>query len=254
MKPDEYLEKLVAAAYKQEVDQDENIARSLPFFAAALAVLATVLGFVRDLLPPFELSAFAVVSYSCLAFIALAVGVVIWFLGDAVRPRRCAYLMDEIALRAYAKKLDEFYRGDEDALDGLEDAVVDDLRAAMIEQYAAGAMQNRANNAARVRARSYALSALVAALGFAFLLIGAILMQHIANKQGARNESKPIAAHQRCAEDRNDSRCEDGRDRLQADAAADAHGYEGRLVVARNHAEIRISRLQEIAPSAAALT
>ena len=36
MSPDEYLEGVVKDAFKRELEVDENVARTLPFFAATL--------------------------------------------------------------------------------------------------------------------------------------------------------------------------------------------------------------------------
>jgi hypothetical protein len=48
----DHIEKTFADAYRKEIDQEENIWRSLPFFAATLAFeLATQLRMVDRLLP-----------------------------------------------------------------------------------------------------------------------------------------------------------------------------------------------------------
>ena len=44
MEGDEYLEKIVAASYAREIDQEENIFRTLPFAATALAIIFHVHG------------------------------------------------------------------------------------------------------------------------------------------------------------------------------------------------------------------
>jgi len=55
MDANEYLEKIVAESYKREIDQEENVVRSLPFVAAALAVLATIMIFLRSYIPLYSL-------------------------------------------------------------------------------------------------------------------------------------------------------------------------------------------------------
>jgi hypothetical protein len=44
----DYLEKTFADAYRKEIDQEENIWRSLPFFAATLALQLTAVAQIRD--------------------------------------------------------------------------------------------------------------------------------------------------------------------------------------------------------------
>jgi hypothetical protein len=51
MKLNEYLEKLGADSYKREIDQEENVVRSLPFAATFLVLLASVLAFIADYIP-----------------------------------------------------------------------------------------------------------------------------------------------------------------------------------------------------------
>ncbi len=43
----DHLEKTFAEAYRKEVDQEENVWRSLPFFAATLALQVASLGTLR---------------------------------------------------------------------------------------------------------------------------------------------------------------------------------------------------------------
>ncbi len=44
----DYLEKLFGDAYRKEIDQEENVWRSLPFFAATLALQLAGLAQIRD--------------------------------------------------------------------------------------------------------------------------------------------------------------------------------------------------------------
>lgn len=45
---DDYVERVVLDGYRQALNDEENVARSLPFFAAALALLAALAGAIRD--------------------------------------------------------------------------------------------------------------------------------------------------------------------------------------------------------------
>ena len=228
MTPDEYLERIFSDAYKRESDQDENVARSLPFFAAALTLLATTLGLVRPAIPPFEVAAYPLVAYAALLGIGITVVLVLCFLLVAVRPRRFAYLASEAELRRYADDLRSFYQHAEAGAEAIDDAVVADVRKLLLDQYAAAAMQNRANNMARMLARTRATTALVIALFCAFALIGAILMQEIAAKGNGGDEGGQ-QGDRRGATVGGDPRQGDRSDPPQAGTAADAVRDQRRL-------------------------
>jgi hypothetical protein len=190
MSADEYLEKIFADAYKREGDQEENVARTLPFFATALTLLATTLGLVRQAIPEFSFSTFAVVSYVALLGITATVGAVLWFLLLAVHRREFEYVASEAGLKEYAAELHKFYEHTGATDDEITRAVVADLRQLMIEQYAKATGRNRAHNAARALARTRAITALISSLAFAFVLIGAILVHDIGSRGHAHGGAK----------------------------------------------------------------
>ncbi|WP_298720532.1 hypothetical protein [uncultured Ferrovibrio sp.] len=88
----EYLEKLLADSYKKENDGEENVARSLPFFAASLALLAATLGAIRTEAPPLDITRESLVFWILIALIFVAIGFVLFHLYQAVRPRSFKYL------------------------------------------------------------------------------------------------------------------------------------------------------------------
>ena len=88
---DEYLEKLCVDAFKREWDADENVVRSLPFFAAALALTVTVLGIVAKDLPPLGPAVVPITAHIALLLAATSVGGVLHYLIVAVRPRIYRY-------------------------------------------------------------------------------------------------------------------------------------------------------------------
>ncbi len=47
----EHLERLFADAFKREVDQEENVARTLPFFATAIGTILATIGLLRPASP-----------------------------------------------------------------------------------------------------------------------------------------------------------------------------------------------------------
>ncbi len=172
----EYLESVVGDSYRREGDQEENVARSLPFFAAALALLVTLIGLVRNDLPLVDSSAFSIVTYGCLCLASLLILLGLACLLAAVWPRRFAYIASEDLLVKYADELRAYYGHAGATAEEIEKAVVADLRQTLTDQYARGAIRNRSNNAARLRARGFAATFLVAALAVAFVLVVAIMI------------------------------------------------------------------------------
>jgi hypothetical protein len=227
MDANEYLEKILADSYRREVTQEERLARSLPSFATTLAVLAIIVGVLRPAIPMLSWSLFSVGIHSILLFLGVCAFLAILFLLRALWPRSFAYLMRENELNAYIRNLRRYYRHTDLATAEIEEAIAADVRDAMIEQYAEGAIRNRANNAERASARGYALSALLAALAFAFLMIAALLVHD--GMRGIRDVGSAERGYRSTPSQELRARQEDGADLLQAGAAADAKGAQGRL-------------------------
>jgi hypothetical protein len=167
----EYLEKILSDAYKREIDQEENVVRSLPFVAATLAVLFTIISLSRESIPKYTNSYYENFIYALLILLIAAVSLIIWYLLIAVRPRRFEYLMSEKDLKQYADDLRHYYSQIHTRASDIEQKLMVDLRQTMVDQYSVGAMNNRANNVSRARARARSFTSLVVALGLAFMLL-----------------------------------------------------------------------------------
>ena len=109
-KADEYVEKVVTDSYKRELDQEENVVRSLPFFATSLGILATALGLARTAIGPFALSGIQLAIYTTLALTAVSILLVLAFLVQAIRPRDFKNPMTEQDLISYRSDPDAFTR------------------------------------------------------------------------------------------------------------------------------------------------
>lgn len=205
----EYLEKAISDAFKREFDQEENVVRSLPFFAAVLALLISTVGVVRDAIPHLSTSWFSVFSWLMIGGIGISIALVLFYLWHAVRRRRFDYPMREADLVQYANGLRNFHTESGVSPEQLDGVVIADIRQTMIDQLARAAMQNRENNASRSIARGRALTTLVTGLGLAFLLVAGIIVRANWTEEGARN------AH-------------------TATASSDAGSHEGRVEVGRN--------------------
>ncbi|NUB11282.1 hypothetical protein GAY28_00355 [Azospirillum brasilense] len=164
----EYLDKLVTESFKRELDQEENVVRSLPFFATSIGALLAFVGFARGTLPAFSVAAWPLLVYGLLACLLVSLVALIFFLYQSVRQRTFTYPMQERELIDYATGLITYYRqvaeaapekaepgaeaeDDTDPVEVIERAIVDDLRKAMLDQIAAAARASRANNASRLK-------------------------------------------------------------------------------------------------------
>jgi O-antigen/teichoic acid export membrane protein len=170
----EYIEEFVADGFKREIDQEENGARSLPFFATSLAVLVAIIGAVHSSLPPLSWAVYAAATWALLGALGVFVLVAIGYLWRAVRKRDFICPMPETGLREWAEALRGYY-GATGSTDPDRDTLKD-VRAALINQQAKAAANNRTVNARRVVARVHALTCLIVALALAFALIGTMLI------------------------------------------------------------------------------
>gem|GEM_PF-1184564 len=183
----EYVEKLVSESFKRELDQEENVVRSLPFFATSIGVLMTLVGFARSALPALTWEVWSVLAYGFLAGILISLAAVLVFLYQAVYERRFLYPMAEPELIGYATQLTGYYEVIANSSQQLGDTpecpdlgtvdalVVRDVRAAVTKQAAEAAVRSRSKTLLRLKARARAFSALLAALAFALGLIVVIL-------------------------------------------------------------------------------
>lgn len=225
-KPAEYIEKVVAEAFKREFDQEENVVRSLPFFATSLGILASAVAFARPALCEPVWQPFSVAIYASLAALGLTSLAIFWFLFIAVKPRQFRYLMAEHELIHYAEQLSNFYATDgEGPPADIESAIIDDLREAVTTQLATAAEASRAVNFTRLGARAKALVALVSAILLAFIILALILVRDTVapGECHARPEqsspSAPRAEHS--------ARPENGPGATQTVPAADAASSQG---------------------------
>lgn len=176
MSLDDYTEKFYIDGYKQQLADEENVPRSLPFFAAAFAVLVAIIAASKDLVPTPALSAYSIAVWLLLLLLALCLLASMFFLLLALWPRDFKYVMSEPALHDYVEELRKYYAFD--ATLSEEDrtaAILEDLRAELSDQYRTGAANNRAINFGRASKRATALCLLVIALILAFVMNAVML-------------------------------------------------------------------------------
>jgi hypothetical protein len=99
-----YIEKFLADSYRKEIDQEENVWRSLPFFAATLALQLAALFQVIDKLPDPGMWIGAV-ALAVLSMAAMQTLLSLCFLAASIYPQRFQYAARQTALLDYARDL-----------------------------------------------------------------------------------------------------------------------------------------------------
>ena len=172
MSVDEYLDGVFKDAFRRELEVDENVARTLPFFAATLALAATLYGYAFSRLPPPAWTASALTLGVLLTLGAVCLIGVLWNLFQAVRMREYRIPPRETELAAWVGELRAFYEREGESQEVAEARALARLRERMIIEYAESAEHNRAANKPKVKARALGFTLLVVMLSIAFLMVG----------------------------------------------------------------------------------
>jgi hypothetical protein len=168
----DHLEKSFADSYRKEIDQEENVWRSLPFFAATLALQLTALAQLRD----WVLSATGPLAWAAAGLLGLAGGATLCalgFLAASIWPAEFRYLATEPEMLDYAARLREGAATQQPGAteQALQQATLSALRAFLVQQYAASVANNRAINRRRGSRRTQAgVAILISVLSVLLLL------------------------------------------------------------------------------------
>ncbi len=130
----DHIEQTLADAYRREIERDENIWRSLPFFAAALALEPSAIYQIAGHLPPVGTGARRVAT-GCIVVAAGATLTALGFLAASIVPARFNYLPPGPYLSDYGERLDEYERWRMAHGDGSADALAL-LRKPLAHEYA----------------------------------------------------------------------------------------------------------------------
>ncbi len=173
-----HIERLLADTYRREIEQEENIWRSLPFFAATLALQLAALFQVIDRLPPLDVWA-GRLSLGFIAASALSSLLALGFLAAAILPAKLRYIAADEKLFDYASKLMSEEDNPADAASSAPIVAIQILRATLAEQYAGATDYNRRINRRRERRRSIAGLATIAAILSTLLLVGTTFAHYV---------------------------------------------------------------------------
>ena len=147
----DHLEKLLADSYRKEIEQEENIWRSLPFFVASLALQIAALGQIDTGWQQAEGWGRGVIVAGSLV-VVLATVLSIGFLAGSIYWGRFRYIATEPHWLDYATGLE---RDEAEAVaQGRTFDALAALKRALAEQYAGATDSNRRINRRRTRLRS----------------------------------------------------------------------------------------------------
>ncbi len=181
-----HVERVLADAYRRELDQEENVWRSLPFFTATLAVEVTAVFQVVDRLPlPPKWEGW--LALALLAVSGLCSLAALLLLAASVKPSRFVYIATESSLLDHAECL---IREEQDAprhWGASPPSAVATLKADLARQYAEATEHNRGVNKRRERSRSVAGLMIICSVLTTLLLVAGTLITHsLSNQSGGR--------------------------------------------------------------------
>lgn len=177
----DHIEKALADAYRKEIDQEENVWRSLAFFAAIIAFQMAAVSQGLTRLPD---NGTGVWWDAILATVAIGILIVvaILFLGASIAPARFIYISDETDLLDYARGLD---RDEQDAaaqkLPGMDALAV--LKNTLADQYSVATHHNRQINQQRAFYRSIAGLAMLGSAFFTLFLVIRLMLHYLPTVQ-----------------------------------------------------------------------
>lgn len=172
----DHLEKTLADAYRKEIDQEENIWRSLPFFAATLALQLAAVVPAMGHLPPYHSGAWwdALLAAAIAGVATLAA---LLFLAVSIYPARFRYIAPEPDILDYAVGLDSDERRTRTAGAAEPNDALAILKETLARQYAIAAHNNRQINQRRALWRSIAGLATLASVVATLWLVVTVMLR-----------------------------------------------------------------------------
>jgi hypothetical protein len=161
-----YLGDLASESYKRQAELDESVWRSLPFFAATFAFVATIIGRSASDLPPLEWEWYPAAPT---VLLVLSVASLAWSLRwfwVVLKPREYEYPAPDDEVRQFAQLTAEFHVASGVSASDLDVRTLRDMRLLMIDQYGSAAATNLRHNAVKLKARPKVLL---------FMLLGFVL-------------------------------------------------------------------------------
>jgi hypothetical protein len=174
----DHIEKTLVDSYRKEIDQEENVWRSLPFFAATISFQVVALSQALWRLPPKGGSGAWWDAIVALVLGSLLIVFAIAFLAASIAPATFSYISDEPALLSYARGLDQ---DEQDALAQGAPPVdaLGVLKNTLADQYSVATHHNRQINQRRAFRRLVAGLAILGSTFFNIFLIVRLMLYYI---------------------------------------------------------------------------
>lgn len=112
----EYIDKVLADNLKREVDQEENVVRSLPLFATAIGALLALLGLTIKPLAAAHWYWLSIIAHFLAFGIVICVLAIAWMMRRATIPQAQNQLMAETELIDYAESLTRHFQDEAERL------------------------------------------------------------------------------------------------------------------------------------------
>lgn len=162
----QYLGDLASESFKRQLELDDSVWRSLPFFAATFAFVATIIGKSAADVPRWGGSLY---DETAMVLLVAAVGSLAWSLRwfwVVLRPREYEYPAPDDQVKTYAQAIRQFH-SDSGVVgtEALDARTLAELRLFMIDQYGSASATNLRHNAVKLKARPKVLVFML--LGFA---------------------------------------------------------------------------------------
>jgi hypothetical protein len=172
-----------ADLYRQEVAAEEDVHRTLPFFATALGLVIASLAYAAARLPKwadltgdyYAKAAFIVSAILLVLAIVEAVCVLV-FISRAISRRAYQRIGPEPALRNRMQAFEAFYISEGITGEDRDNAMADDMRQTLLDSYTTVTSTNRDLNQRRYHFRALAASHLVRSLIWALAATTIIFM------------------------------------------------------------------------------
>ncbi|SMF86455.1 hypothetical protein SAMN02982917_5960 [Azospirillum oryzae] len=173
-----HVEKLVTEGLKREMDQEENVVRSLPFFATSIAALLALMGFVKPSLSLHPINVLTIAEYVLCVLLAILLLILAVLIYHATKKRNQYHPMQESELIDYATELVKYHKDGAGSSGSVnEDGVIRDIQKSYTAQLAIYAEALRGINLARVNMRAKMFTTLVIAVVVALILVGVTIIQ-----------------------------------------------------------------------------
>ena len=185
-----HIEKTLADSYRKEIDQEENIWRSLPFFAATLALQLAALFQVIERLPSGDSWAAILARTLVVASMACSLGA-LGVLAASILPAKFRYLPKDTALLEYALGLMEDERHSGNQAQSQPFVALHALKENLARQYALATDNNRQINKRRERRRSIAGLMTILAVVSTIMLVAVTFATYVPGYVAQRGSSDP---------------------------------------------------------------